>query len=262
MLALSRVPTIVGDHLEGRHVDLRPYILYGEDIYVLPGGLTRVALVKGSLVVNSSQGGGSKDTWVLKNGTVHGAAHRGRARSEAAHAQPRCRFDLLDEPLRRAGGEHRPRHRRELQPGAGPGAGDGQPLEPPDFHDRRPRGVLRALRGGLGAQRDLVLDVRRREPQLDHLLPQLGPRERPHGPRHDQFADVGGTEQVLSHGPRRPQGREHPGLAVRVLRQGQAGRVACWRAWPNRRCRGARPGISAGWRCRSSGPTRPRGSST
>ncbi len=68
MLALSRVPTIVGDHLEGRHVDLRPYILYGEEIYILPGGLTRVALVKGSLVVNSSQGGGSKDTWVLKNG--------------------------------------------------------------------------------------------------------------------------------------------------------------------------------------------------
>ncbi|MFO1023058.1 MAG: circularly permuted type 2 ATP-grasp protein [Planctomycetales bacterium] len=69
MLSLSRVPTVCGsDTLEGRHVDLRPYILYGEDIYILPGGLTRVALVKGSLVVNSSQGGGSKDTWVLKNG--------------------------------------------------------------------------------------------------------------------------------------------------------------------------------------------------
>jgi uncharacterized circularly permuted ATP-grasp superfamily protein len=68
MLSLSRVPTLCGDHLEGRHVDLRPYILFGEDIFVLPGGLTRVALVKGSLVVNSSQGGGSKDTWVLKNG--------------------------------------------------------------------------------------------------------------------------------------------------------------------------------------------------
>jgi uncharacterized circularly permuted ATP-grasp superfamily protein len=64
-LGLSRVPTIVEDHAEGRHVDLRPYILYGRDIYVLPGGLTRVALKKGSLVVNSSQGGGSKDTWVL-----------------------------------------------------------------------------------------------------------------------------------------------------------------------------------------------------
>ena len=64
-LALSRVPTIVGDHFEGRHVDLRPYILFGKEIYVHPGGLTRVALKKGSLVVNSSQGGGSKDTWVL-----------------------------------------------------------------------------------------------------------------------------------------------------------------------------------------------------
>src|SRR5262249_8272845 len=64
-LALSRSPVIVEDHFEGRHVDLRPYILYGQEIYVLPGGLTRVALRKGSLVVNSSQGGGSKDTWVL-----------------------------------------------------------------------------------------------------------------------------------------------------------------------------------------------------
>jgi uncharacterized circularly permuted ATP-grasp superfamily protein len=64
-LALSRVPTLVEDHIEGRHVDLRPYVLYGRDIYVLPGGMTRVALRKGSLVVNSSQGGGNKDTWVL-----------------------------------------------------------------------------------------------------------------------------------------------------------------------------------------------------
>ena len=65
-LALSRVPTLIDDHFEGRHVDLRPYILFGEDIYVMPGGLTRVALKKGSLVVNSSQGGGSKDTWVVE----------------------------------------------------------------------------------------------------------------------------------------------------------------------------------------------------
>jgi uncharacterized circularly permuted ATP-grasp superfamily protein len=64
-LSLSRVPTVIGEQLEGRHVDLRPYILYGRDIYVLPGGLTRVALKKNSLVVNSSQGGGTKDTWVL-----------------------------------------------------------------------------------------------------------------------------------------------------------------------------------------------------
>lgn len=64
-IMLSRSPTIVGDSIEGRHVDLRPYVLYGEDINVIPGGLTRVALKKGSLVVNSSQGGGSKDTWVV-----------------------------------------------------------------------------------------------------------------------------------------------------------------------------------------------------
>ena len=76
-LSLSRVPTICDGRLEGRHVDLRPYILFGKDIFVLPGGLTRVALRKGSLVVNSSQGGGSKDTWVLddappyKNGAAH-----------------------------------------------------------------------------------------------------------------------------------------------------------------------------------------------
>jgi len=64
-LSLSTVPTLIGDKIEPRHVDLRPYVLYGEDIEVIPGALTRVALTKGSLVVNSSQGGGSKDTWVL-----------------------------------------------------------------------------------------------------------------------------------------------------------------------------------------------------
>ena len=71
-LDLSRVPTLCGDAIEGRHVDLRPYILYGKDIYVMPGGLTRVALRKGSLVVNSSQGGGSKDTWVLTEPSSNG----------------------------------------------------------------------------------------------------------------------------------------------------------------------------------------------
>ena len=66
MLQLSPVPTLIDDDLEGRHVDLRPFVLYGREIYVLPGGLTRVALRRGSMVVNSSQGGGSKDTWVLR----------------------------------------------------------------------------------------------------------------------------------------------------------------------------------------------------
>ena len=64
-LRLSRVPVVTDDGIEGRHVDLRPFIVYGREIFVLPGGLTRVALRKGSLVVNSSQGGGSKDTWIV-----------------------------------------------------------------------------------------------------------------------------------------------------------------------------------------------------
>jgi uncharacterized circularly permuted ATP-grasp superfamily protein len=65
MISLSTHPTHVDGGFEGRHVDLRPFILCGEKTVIVPGGLTRVALRKGSLVVNSSQGGGSKDTWVL-----------------------------------------------------------------------------------------------------------------------------------------------------------------------------------------------------
>jgi len=65
VVSLSTVPTFVGDQIEPRHVDLRPFILSGAKTYVTTGGLTRVALRKGSLVVNSSQGGGSKDTWIV-----------------------------------------------------------------------------------------------------------------------------------------------------------------------------------------------------
>ncbi len=68
VVGLSRHPTMVGDAFYGRHVDLRPFAISGERVEVLPGGLTRVALREGSLVVNSSQGGGSKDTWVLEGG--------------------------------------------------------------------------------------------------------------------------------------------------------------------------------------------------
>ena len=64
-LALSTCPTFVGAGVAPRHIDLRPYVLSGTDIDLVPGGLTRVALREGSLVVNSSQGGGTKDTWVL-----------------------------------------------------------------------------------------------------------------------------------------------------------------------------------------------------
>lgn len=70
MLNLSTVPTLIGDELKPRHVDLRPFVLCGKDVYVMPGGLTRVALREGSMVVNSSQGGGSKDTWVLRRSSL------------------------------------------------------------------------------------------------------------------------------------------------------------------------------------------------
>ena len=66
VVQLSTVPTLIEDRLRPRHVDLRPFAVNdGDEVYVLPGGLTRVALPEGQLVVNSSQGGGSKDTWVL-----------------------------------------------------------------------------------------------------------------------------------------------------------------------------------------------------
>ena len=95
-LALSRCPVLVDNHFEGRHVDLRPYIIYSDDgIYVLPGGLTRVALKKGSLVVNSSQGGGSKDTWVLAGSTGEGdwsppGGYQRPAGRTAASVPPPC----------------------------------------------------------------------------------------------------------------------------------------------------------------------------
>ncbi len=70
IVALSRSPSFCEGSIRGRHVDLRPYILYGEKVTIIPGGLTRVALREGSLVVNSSQGGGSKDTWVVEEEDV------------------------------------------------------------------------------------------------------------------------------------------------------------------------------------------------
>jgi len=71
-LQLSRAPCFVDESVEPRHVDLRPFVLYGDKVTIVPGGLTRVALRKGSLVVNSSQGGGSKDTWVLVGTSAQG----------------------------------------------------------------------------------------------------------------------------------------------------------------------------------------------
>lgn len=86
MLTLSTVPTLVGDELKPRHVDLRPFVLCGKDIYVMPGGLTRVALQEGSMIVNSSQGGGSKDTWVLRE----------RVNNVEPEQRPRAEFSVKE----------------------------------------------------------------------------------------------------------------------------------------------------------------------
>ncbi|MFA6615668.1 MAG: circularly permuted type 2 ATP-grasp protein, partial [Hydrogenophaga sp.] len=66
-LSLSTCPTFVNSGIAPRHIDLRPFVLSGKEVQMVPGGLTRVALKEGSLVVNSSQGGGTKDTWILEN---------------------------------------------------------------------------------------------------------------------------------------------------------------------------------------------------
>jgi uncharacterized circularly permuted ATP-grasp superfamily protein len=91
-ICLSQSPTLVEGGIEGRHVDLRPFVLFGEEIKVLPGGLTRVALPKGSLVVNSSQGGGTKDTWVLREpGDSFMAQHQTQARGSMRQTQSQTR---------------------------------------------------------------------------------------------------------------------------------------------------------------------------
>jgi uncharacterized circularly permuted ATP-grasp superfamily protein len=74
-LSLSSCPTFVEEGVAPRHIDLRPFVLVGRDIRIVPGGLTRVALRRGSLVVNSSQGGGTKDTWVVDGGPLEPLAH-------------------------------------------------------------------------------------------------------------------------------------------------------------------------------------------
>ncbi|MDX2259814.1 MAG: circularly permuted type 2 ATP-grasp protein [Hyphomicrobiaceae bacterium] len=85
MINLSVCPTLTDKGLAPRHIDLRPYAITGRDTWVLPGGLTRVALREGSIIVNSSQGGGTKDTWVLQSGIGNGAAHRQSQSQSQSH---------------------------------------------------------------------------------------------------------------------------------------------------------------------------------
>ena len=99
VVQLSTVPTKVGYTLAPRHVDLRPFAVNdGEKVWVLPGGLTRVALTEGSLVVNSSQGGGSKDTWVLASRTSPTA--RELAAAQAVKTQVSKQASTRSTPLR------------------------------------------------------------------------------------------------------------------------------------------------------------------
>ena len=85
VIQLSTVPTMIDGKMAPRHVDLRPFAVNsGDDVFVLPGGLTRVALPEGELIVNSSQGGGSKDTWVLAPDAVRGKRRRRRPRETVA----------------------------------------------------------------------------------------------------------------------------------------------------------------------------------
>ncbi len=95
LVQISRAPSFVPETngFEGRHIDLRPYILMGEDITIIPGGLTRVALKRGSYVVNSSQGGGSKDTWVLARSRPRAQSQTqtgGRRKRQAQTQEPSC----------------------------------------------------------------------------------------------------------------------------------------------------------------------------
>ncbi|WP_200847346.1 circularly permuted type 2 ATP-grasp protein, partial [Microbacterium sp. 18062] len=83
-LSLSSCPTYVESGIAPRHIDLRPFVLSGQKVQMVAGGLTRVALKEGSLVVNSSQGGGTKDTWVLGEGDVNG---NGNGMQDAGMAQ-------------------------------------------------------------------------------------------------------------------------------------------------------------------------------
>ena len=120
-ISLSTVPTVIGDTLAGRHVDLRPFAVNnGDDVWVLPGGLTRVALPEGQLVVNSSQGGGSKDTWVLGDPEIRPVEPRREPRPR--RAAPMGAQDVNPDDDERAGQQQQqqqqgPGGRRQRQGG-------------------------------------------------------------------------------------------------------------------------------------------------
>ena len=172
VVPLSRHPTLVDDHLEGRHIDLRPFVLCGDKVEVIPGGLTRVALRKGSLVVNSSQGGGTKDTWVL-------AADAATERD--ADARPPRRDAVLGRPLDRAGRGHRPHARRHLpRPARGHAVGGRALVEgPAQGAVARPTRSPSSSTGMRAATVSRVPRVRPRQPRRHRVGRRRRPGERP-----------------------------------------------------------------------------------
>ena len=187
-LSLSRAPCFIDDGIEPRHVDLRPYVLYGDDVTIVPGGLTRVALRKGSLVVNSSQGGGSKDTWVLRglapmllsrvadalywiSRYLERAEHTARLDRRPPRPRPRsARRDADGWDFARLYAACRLRMRRRRAPA--------NPAALVDALDVRSRRIA-----------DSVARVRHRRA-----------RERAAGPRGDQLRHVGAAERACSCG--------------------------------------------------------------
>ena len=223
--ARPRCPT---GALAPRHVDLRPFAVFGDDIHIVPGGLTRVALREGSMIVNSSQGGGSKDTWVLEDGRAAGRAgaaipsRRGRRRrcpdlryaaapgpassssssSSRADARPDRPRAVLDRPHARARRAHRAHARRRLpRRPAGP---PGRPRRrAPELGRRCWRSWAPSRRGALGRRATRSCAGSRStattRPRSLSCVAQRA-RGRAHGPRRLLGRDVGGDQHDRTSG--------------------------------------------------------------
>ena len=268
-VALSTSPTLIGDRVAPRHVDLRPFAVNdGDDVWLLPGGLTRVALPEGALVVNSSQGGGSKDTWVLADATpptaspssqaapTHADPRRrrpGRSRvtgpratpapdpsrrvssSERGHAQPHRRVAVLDRPVRRAGRRHRPHPRRVPRTGCSrtPGSTRTRPAASL-LADPRRRG---APSGAVGHRRRCSTCSAFDPDNPSSIAGALarGPRERPRRAGDHLQRDVGVPQRHLARAARASAARRRAPRAARCSWASCASGRPCWPGWPSRR---------------------------
>ena len=190
-LMLSRAPCFFDGSVEPRHVDLRPYILCGDKVTIVPGGLTRVALRKGSLVVNSSQGGGSKDTWVLAvRGELKSASMRSSDRRKNMLSRVADSLYWMSRYLERA--EHTARVL---------GVQLNLMLEQdPRSSDRRWLRVLASLGhpGSVTENSDPFTRAQTYALRQHHRRHRVRARERPPGSRADQLGDVGAAQPPVS----------------------------------------------------------------